>query len=253
MVSVIIAAFNEEERIRSTLERIVAFFMRRGVACEIIVVNDGSTDRTTEVIAGTTTPDSFTTISCGTNRGKGYALRTGVLASKGDLVLLTDADLSTPIEELDVLLPYLTDHAIAIGSRALALSQVVVRQPWWRQIMGKTFNFIIKALVMNDFSDTQCGFKLLNGDVARELFGEARIDRFAFDVEILYLAKRKGYNVAEVPITWVNSPNSRVRPVRDSLIMLRDVVRIRTLHRAVSGAKTDGRSVSYPRAVTEEL
>ena len=228
MISIVIAAFNEENRVGQSLQKIHQFLQGRKTDHEIIVVDDGSTDRTTPVVAELA--QSIATlriIRYEKNRGKGFALRTGVLASQGDLVLVSDADLSTPIEELDTLLPYLSEYQVAIGSRALALSNIVVKQPWWRQEMGKTFNRIVKLLVMDNFNDTQCGFKLFRGDVARELFREARIDRFAYDVEILALAIRKGYRVAEVPIQWLNDPASKVNPIRDSLKMLVDLVKIR--------------------------
>ncbi len=228
MISIVIAAFNEENRVGQSLQKIHQFLQGRKTDHEIIVVDDGSTDRTTPVVAELA--QSIATlriIRYEKNRGKGFALRTGVLASKGVLVLVSDADLSTPIEELDTLLPYLSEYQVAIGSRALALSNIVVKQPWWRQEMGKTFNRIVKLLVMDNFNDTQCGFKLFRGDVARELFREARIDRFAYDVEILALAIRKGYRVAEVPIQWLNDPASKVNPIRDSLKMLVDLVKIR--------------------------
>jgi dolichyl-phosphate beta-glucosyltransferase len=228
MISIVIGAFNEEQRIGQSLKKIHEFLRGRGTDYEIIVVDDGSTDRTSPLvdelahsIAG------LRGIRYEKNRGKGYALRTGVLVSKGDVVLLSDADLSTPIEELDSLYPYLSEYSIAIGSRACALSTIVVKQPWWRQQMGKTFNRVVRLLVMDDFSDTQCGFKLFAGDTARHLFKEAVIDRFAYDVEILALAKKKGYRIAEVPIKWLNDPASKVHPIRDSLKMLIDLLRIR--------------------------
>ncbi len=228
MISIVIGSFNEENRIGQSLHKVHQFLQSRKTDHEIIVVDDGSTDRTTPVVAELAQSiASLRIIRYEKNRGKGFALRTGVLASQGELVLVSDADLSIPIEELDTLLPYLSEYHVAIGSRALALSNIVVKQPWWRQEMGKTFNRIVKLLIMDDFNDTQCGFKLFRGDVARELFREARIDRFAYDVEILALAIRKGYRVAEVPIQWLNDPASKVNPIRDSLKMLVDLVKIR--------------------------
>jgi dolichyl-phosphate beta-glucosyltransferase len=197
---------------------------------EIIVVDDGSTDRTRKIVMNLTKDIPHLRVTgYDKNRGKGYALRQGVLASKGEIVLLTDADLSTPIEELSVLLPLVSDNKcdIAIGSRALALSEIIKKQPWWRQGMGKLFNKVVKVLIIDDFSDTQCGYKIFSGDIARGLFKEARINRFAYDVEILALAKKKGYRISEVPIRWINSTESRVNPVYDSLNMIVDLLRIR--------------------------
>ncbi len=230
MISVVIAAYNEERRLPDTLSRIAEYLNRQGVLFEIIVVDDGSTDRTSAVSehASLLIP-RISTIRYEKNRGKGYALRTGVLASRGDVVLFTDADLSTPIEELSRLLPLLEheDFDVAIGTRALELSRIVRKQPWWRQGMGRIFNRIVRLFVLDGFSDTQCGFKLFRGTVARNLFGQARVNRFAFDVEILALALKRRYRVVEVPITWANSPASTVHPLLDSLRMLRDLARIR--------------------------
>ncbi len=230
MVSVIVAAYNEEKRLPGTLCRIAEYLNQQEMPFEIIVVDDGSSDRTSSVSHELASQiENISIIRYEINKGKGYALRTGVLASRGDVVLFTDADLSTPIEELSRLLPFLEENAceVAIGTRALELSRIIRRQPWWRQCMGRIFNRIVRFFVLDGFSDTQCGFKLFAGDVARRLFGSARIDRFAFDVEILGLALNLGYRVLEVPITWVNSPASKVNPILDSLQMLRDLAKIR--------------------------
>jgi len=232
MISVVVPAYNEEKRIRGSLIEACSFLDNTPLDYEMIVVDDGSSDRTSEVVRdlSSDTPN-LKLVRYGKNRGKGYALRTGVLATKGDPVLVMDADLSTPMEELWKLMPYLTEGRahVAIGSRALALSDIIRKQPWWRQGMGKIFNYIVRVLVIGGFSDTQCGFKLFTGNVARELFRQATIDRFAYDVEILALAARKGYRIAEVPIRWINSPESKVNPVKDSLRMLADILRIRIL------------------------
>jgi len=230
MISIIIAAYNEEKRISPSLFKVKDYLIGLNMDYEIIVVDDGSTDRTGEVVKDLT-PDilNLKLIGYEINRGKGHALRKGVLASRGEAVLLTDADLSTPIEELSKLLPLIYDNKcdVAIGSRALALSEIIEKQPWWRQSMGKLFNKIVKVLIVDDFRDTQCGFKVFSGDAARNLFSQAQIDRFAYDVEILALAKKKGYRILEVPIRWINSPESKVNPLRDSLQMLCDLLRIR--------------------------
>src|SRR3972149_1008789 len=229
-ISIIIAAYNEERRIIPSLLKIKEYVTKQDLPYEIIVVDDGSTDNTHTVVRDLIKDVPYLkVISYVPNRGKGYALRQGILASKGEGVLLTDADLSTPIEELSKLFPLIYNHKydIAIGSRALALSEIIRKQPWWRQSMGKFFNRLVKTLVIEDFKDTQCGFKLFGGDMARSLFKEAQIDRFAYDVEILAIAKKKGKRIAEVPITWINSPESKVSPIRDSLQMLLDLLKIR--------------------------
>jgi dolichyl-phosphate beta-glucosyltransferase len=228
--TIVIAAYNEEKRLPESLKKIQAYLAATELKVEIIVVDDGSTDSTAAmVLALREAIPGLRLISYPQNRGKGFALRTGVLSSQGSLVLLSDADLSTPIEELETLRPLISgrSHQIAIGSRALPLSKIVQAQPRWRRGLGRLFNGVVKALVIDEFQDTQCGFKLFSGEVARLLFGAARIDRFAFDVEILALARKHGCRVAEVPVKWTNSPDSKVRPVRDSLQMLADLVRIR--------------------------
>ena len=240
MMSIVIPSYNEEKRIRGSLSETCAYMSNSGMEYEIIVVDDGSSDGTSRIVESMVTDfPKVRLVRYEKNRGKGHALRTGVLVTKGDLILVMDADLSTPIEELGKLTPYLAggEYDIAIGSRALALSDIIREQPWWRQSMGKMFNRIVKVLVIGDFSDTQCGFKLFTGDVARNLFLEAKIDRFAYDVEILARAKRKGYGIKEVPIRWINSPESRVDPLKDSLQMLVDLVRIRFAVGKVTGKK----------------
>lgn len=231
MISVVIPAYNEEKRIKGSLSETCTCLENSGMNYEIIVVDDGSSDGTSRLLESVSTDfPKMRLVRYEKNRGKGHALRTGVLVTKGERVLVMDADLSTPIEELPKLMAHLSDGGfeIAIGSRALALSDIIRKQPWWRREMGKTFNRIVKVLVIGDFRDTQCGFKLFKGKVARELFGEATIDRFAYDVEILARAKKKGYGIKEVPIRWINSPDSRVDPLKDSLRMMADLLRIRS-------------------------
>ena len=229
-ISIIIAAFNEEKRIIPSLLKIKEYINKQNIPYEIIVVDDGSTDHTHTVVRDLIKDIPYLkVIHYAPNKGKGHALRTGVLASKGEIILLSDADLSTPIEELSKLLPLIYNHKcdIAIGSRALALSEIVKKQPWWRQSMGKFFNKLVKALVIEDFKDTQCGFKVFRGDIARNLFKEAQIDRFAYDVEILAIGKKKGCKIVEAPVRWINSPESKVNPVKDSLQMFGDLLKIR--------------------------
>jgi dolichyl-phosphate beta-glucosyltransferase len=153
-----------------------------------------------------------------------------LVASSGDEVLLSDADASTPIEELEKLENRLTEASVVLGSRAVTGADIRVHQPFYRELMGKTFNRIIQLLGVRGVSDTQCGFKLLAGDVAREVGGRLTLDGFAYDVELVWLAQRLGYPIAEVGVIWVNSPDSRVDPIRSSLSMFRDVVRMRLRH-----------------------
>jgi dolichyl-phosphate beta-glucosyltransferase len=233
MISIIIPAYNEEKRITESLKRVANYMNEKGWEYEIIVVDDGSTDQTLAVVDGARPKiRHIKLISYPTNMGKGFAVRIGVLESKGDIVLISDADLSTPIEEIEKLLPFIDISkggkcAVAIGSRALPESQIIIKQPLWRQFMGKVFNKIVRILVINDFVDTQCGFKLFDGESARRIFALAKVNRFAFDVEILLIAKKLGFFIKEVPVKWLNSEQSKVSPVLDSLRMLKDLIKIR--------------------------
>lgn len=228
-LSVVIPAFNEAHRLSPTLERILPFLRAEESSFEILVVDDGSSDDTAGVARSFDAPE-VKVVRHMVNRGKGAALRTGVLASQGERVLLCDADLSVPIEELDRLSPHLAAADLVMGSRAAPGARVTRRQALYRSLMGKTFNRIIRTLGVRGFRDTQCGFKLLTGDVARELFSRLMIERFAYDVELVWLALRQGHRVVEVGVTWGHVEFSRVNPVSDSLNMLWDVIRFRFHH-----------------------
>jgi dolichyl-phosphate beta-glucosyltransferase len=228
-ISVIIPAYNEESRIQPTIERTHSYLSEKFRDFEIIVVDDGSTDKTVPVVESLGRGrGNIRLIHYPENSGKGYAVKTGVLASRGDFLLTCDADQSTAIEELEKLFPFMEKgFDVVIGSRGLGESDIVVRQPWYRERMGKTFNMLVRALVIGGFKDTQCGFKLFSGDVARRLFRKSLISGFSFDVEILFLAKKEGFRIKEVPVKWLNSPNSRVRIVRDSAKMFAELFKIR--------------------------
>jgi len=238
--SLVVPAFDERGRIERAIDGISAWLRTKpgGWEWEVIVVDDGSSDGTAEIAERAAAAANLPVrlLRHGTNRGKGAAIRTGVLASTGDPVLVSDTDLSTPLTEWVKLAERLPTRPIAIGSRALDEDLVRRRQPFYRQFMGKIFNGFVRILAVHGIHDTQCGFKLFRGDVARELFADARIDRFAYDVEILYLARQRGIEIAEVPVLWFNSPESKVSVVRDSLRMLRDLARIRWIHRRRAAA-----------------
>lgn len=233
--SLVVPAFDEAGRIERALSDIAAWRRSHpgGWDWEVIVVDDGSTDGTGDFArrAAKAADLPMTILTHEKNRGKGAAIRTGVLASAGDPVLVSDTDLSTPLGEWVKLAERLPTHPVAIGSRAVDEALVRKRQPFYRQFMGKIFNTFVRLLAVPGIRDTQCGFKLFRGDIARDLFSQAKIDRFAYDVEILYLARRLGIPIAEVPVLWFNSPESKVAVVRDSLRMMRDLVRIRWIHR----------------------
>jgi dolichyl-phosphate beta-glucosyltransferase len=233
--SLVVPAYNEAGRIEACVRSVAAWARTRpgGRDWEILLVDDGSTDDTVERARRFAGDEGIEVriVSYPENRGKGAAIRTGVLAAAGDPILVSDTDLSTPLTEWTKLAEKLPTHPVAIGSRAIEEALVRKRQPFYRQLMGRTFNRLVRLLTVQGIGDTQCGFKLFRGDVARGLFRDARIDRFAYDVEILYLAQRRGIPIAEVPVVWINSPESKVAVVRDSLRMLWDLFRIRWMHR----------------------
>jgi dolichyl-phosphate beta-glucosyltransferase len=228
-ISVIIPAYNEAQRLPVTLRRVHEYLNSSANDFEIIVVDDGSTDSTeSEVMKAASEFPGIRLIKNETNRGKGFSVRRGILASTKGLILMTDSDLSTPIEEVAKLLPFvLDDFEMAIGSRAMAESDLAVRQPWYREGMGKIFNVLVRTMVLGGIKDTQCGFKLMQGKAARKVFEKCRIDGFSFDVEALYVARTLGYRIKEIPVRWLNSPASRVRILKDSLRMFLDLLWIR--------------------------
>ncbi|MBI3079477.1 MAG: glycosyltransferase family 2 protein [Deltaproteobacteria bacterium] len=228
-LSVVIPAYNEETRLPATLTRIAAHLKTLEVEAEIVVVDDGSTDRTAAVVQGLAGAIPGLRLDRHPeNRGKGAAVRSGVLQAAGGYILISDADLSTPIEELDRFLPLLQAGAdLVIGSRAHPASRILLHQPWHREMMGKLFNLFVRVLVLRGLKDTQCGFKALRAPTVRPLFARQRITGFGFDVEILYLARKAGLAIQEVPVTWINSPSSRVHLLKHPLGMLLDLFRIR--------------------------
>ena len=231
-LAVVVPAYNEAARLGPTVTAIKAYLDGRGLDWQLIVADDGSSDGTIAVAeAAAAGSPRVRVISLGQNRGKGAAVRAGVLASRAHRVLFSDADLATPIEELAKLEAALAGGAdIAIGSRALAGSDIRVRQHPARELMGRTFNTLVRALVMNGIKDTQCGFKLFTAAAARDLFSRATIDGFAFDVELLWLARGR-YRIAEVPVVWRHVAESKVSPGIDAARMLLDIIKLRTRHR----------------------
>lgn len=230
-MSIVVPAYNEERRIAPTLERITAFMEDTGEPYEVIVVDDGSRDRTREIVTDyAANHPSTRLLAMPRNSGKGAAVRAGVLASTGREVLFSDADLSTPITELTRLRAALAAGAhLAIGSRA-APGAVERQQPWFRRVQGRAFHLIVRALgfrAVTEIADTQCGFKLFRGDVARVLFQELSLSGFAFDVELLELAYQR-FRIAEIPVAWTHADGSKVRPGIDALKMVGDLLRVRT-------------------------
>jgi dolichyl-phosphate beta-glucosyltransferase len=240
-LSVIVPAYNEAERIGASLNTLLAFLKNQSFTFELIVVDDGSRDATVRVVEATIHGnDAARLIRYTPNRGKGYAVRQGMLASQGEIALFTDADLSTPVIEIANALRYLRGGCdIVIGSRALGNSQIVVYQPLYRRIAAKIFNLLRDGIVgagISRFKDTQCGFKAFQGESARQIFSHAQVNGFMFDVEVLYLALKWNYRIEEMPVEWANVPGSKVRLIRDMVRMFKDLALIRLSHRdSVSG------------------
>ncbi len=228
-LSVVVPAFNEESRLQIALGEVESHLAAAGRRFELILSDDGSTDGSLQVMREAARVHHYIrVVSVRPNQGKGRAVARGVAHSSGELVLVSDTDFSTPISELPKLEAAIRGGGdVAIGSRGKRASQVELAQPPHRMLMGKTFNLVVQALLLPGLWDTQCGFKLFRGPVARELFGSLRTAGFAFDVEVLYRARRAGYRVEEVPVRWINSPSTRVAAVRHSSQMLRDVFRMR--------------------------
>jgi dolichyl-phosphate beta-glucosyltransferase len=231
VISVVIPAYNEALRLGNTIRKVAGHLSRARAEYEILVVDDGSVDDTAEVARALacSTP-GLRVLGYRVNRGKGFAVRTGVLEARGHLILISDADLSTPIEELDSLSRAIRDGAhVAIASRHLPSSHVAVRQPVHRRYLGRIFNGVVTLLGVRGFRDTQCGFKLFRAEQARRIFSRLKTSGFAFDVEALILARHFGCRIDEIPVRWENSCSSRVRPVRDSIRMLGELLRMRGL------------------------
>lgn len=217
-LTIVVPAFNEEKRIGKTLEAVHRYFCTKNIRREIIVVDDGSNDDTAGVVNGMQEriPD-LRLVGYHPNRGKGHAVKTGVEKSRGEYILFTDADNSTPIEEFEKFYPLLPNTEVVIGSRYAAESNVKIKQPGYRILIGRLGNLLIQIFLFDDVRDTQCGFKAFQRRAAQEIFSRMKVSRFGFDIELLSIAYLLKYSVREVPVSWYNSPESRVRPVKDAL------------------------------------
>jgi glycosyltransferase involved in cell wall biosynthesis len=227
-LSIVIPAFNEELRLPASLERIAVYLKNGNREAEVLVVDDGSRDRTAAVA------ESFRdripglrVIANGSNRGKGYSVRHGMREARMDLVLFSDADLSAPIEEADKLVAALDQYDVAIGSRALDRSLIAVHESAFREFAGIVFNWIVRFVLRLPFVDTQCGFKAFRREKCKIIFEQQRIERFGFDPELLYLARHHGLSAVEIPVRWAHSPATKVNMLRDSVQMFLDIFTIR--------------------------
>jgi dolichyl-phosphate beta-glucosyltransferase len=227
--SIVIPAYNESARIPATLEHVVACIRERGWRAEVIVVNDGSTDRTAEVVRDfiRTAPEVRLVENPG-NRGKGYSVRAGMLQALAEVVMFTDADLSSPIEEAERLFAAIAAGAdIAIGSRWLERDRQTQRQPLYRQIFGRCFNAVTRLIMGLPYADTQCGFKAFTRNAAQTVFQLQTIERWGFDPEILFIARKRGFRIVEVPVSWGHDERTRMSYIRDGAQMLQELVSVR--------------------------
>ena len=225
----VVPAYNEEARIGSTLEKLVVYLKPKFPAFEIIVVDDGSTDATPERVRQAAIGREHIVLHrLSANRGKGFAVRAGMMLANGDAVLFTDADLSTPVEEIDMALGELRRGSpVVIASRRHPQSIIARRQSWPRELIGRAFNMVIRLMLSLPFKDTQCGFKCFTGAAAKAIFTRASIDTFSFDVEVLIIAMALGYTIKEIPVRWTNAPGSKVRPLRDAATIFRELIILR--------------------------
>ncbi len=244
-LSVVIPAYNEEKRLPQTLEKISSFLMQQSYLSEIIIVDDGSQDKTSNISLPHFHPPLLEVrmLQHHHNQGKGAAVKTGILKAKGKYILFTDADNSTPISEVNKLLPYLitsseqeisqvaptnnhSHYEIAIGSRHLQPQLVQIQQPFFRRALSRFANRIIQFLLLPGIVDTQCGFKLFFAPAARRIFSQSRIKGWGFDLEILFLAQKMKYRIKEVPVIWLHSPYSRVRPLKAAIKTFAELLQI---------------------------
>jgi hypothetical protein len=226
-LSIIVPAFNEEGRLPDTLPNVVEFIQSQNYEAEVIVVDDGSSDRTAAIVQEFAQKFPFVTLLQPGHGGKGHAVKAGMLSANGEYVFFADADWAMPVTELPKFLPpQHNGFQLAIGSRE-GEGAVRYNEPSYRHLMGRVFNFLVKVMAVPEFEDTQCGFKCFHCSVVEDLFTHQTIDGFGFDVEVLYIARKRGYKIVEVPIHWYSQPESKVHPVRDTIRMFQDILTVR--------------------------
>ena len=226
-LSIIIPAYNEETRLPRTLDLVAAFIETQSYPAEVLIIDDGSLDRTADIVAQFSVQHPCVQLVRAPHGGKGHAVKTGMLQARGEYAFLCDADLAMPITELPKFLPpQQNSYQVAIGSRE-AKGAVRYNEPSYRHLMGRVFNWLVKVSAVPGYEDTQCGFKCFHRSVIADLFSRQTIDGFGFDVEVLYIAQKRGYRIIEVPIHWYYQSESKVHPVKDTLRMARDIIKVR--------------------------
>ncbi|MHB1457004.1 MAG: dolichyl-phosphate beta-glucosyltransferase [Armatimonadota bacterium] len=230
---IVIPAYNEAARILDSLTAIGLYIEKQDYTCKALVVDDGSTDSTLSKCRYFAQKHPWMQIlSYNHNKGKGHAVRTGIIHSTADYYLICDADLATPIDELDGFWHFIDEGAdIVIASRPIQGSHLMKRQPLYREMAGRALNHVIRILAVRDITDTQCGFKLFRGEAAKKIFSKCEINGWSFDIEVLYIAQKLGFNIKEAAVHWYHRPGSKIRFLRDGMRMLRDITRIRKMHR----------------------
>lgn len=228
-VGIVVPAYNEAVRLPKTLARLNEYLGAQSYDWKVVVISDGSTDDTVAIVQDFATKHpQFSVVASTPNRGKGYVIRLGMTTVDADLLLFSDADLAAPIEEIEKLLPKISEgYAVAIGSRPLKESRLEIRQPKFREYAGRAFNKAVQMLAIKGIHDTQCGFKLFTRECAQDVFKRCTLDGFSYDFEALMIARDLGYRIAEVPIRWAHQEGSKVRFLRDGTRMLLDLVRLR--------------------------
>ncbi len=225
-LSVIIPVYNESKRLNH-LPEIVKFFKNQDFTSEIVIINDGSTDDTLQDLTKLKKKYHFQILDYKINRGKGYAIKTGMLNSKGQYKLFTDIDLSTPLNELNKFLPYIKNSDVIIGTRKTDGSVMINRQPFLREFLGKGFTLLSQIILQTYVSDFTCGFKLFSDKAAKEIFGRLTIDRWGFDSEVLFIARKRGLRIKEISVIWKHDPLTKVKFPQDIIRSLYDLIRIR--------------------------
>ena len=226
-LSVVVPAFNEEKSLESSLQRIIDFLEKNLEKYEIIVIDDGSKDSTPE-IAQKFKSNNVRLIQNPQNMGKGFSVKLGMINAKYDPVLFIDADLATPIEETTKFIEAIQEgYDVVIASRNIEGAKITVEQPKYRQVLGKAFPMIVKGMILDEIKDTQCGFKMFKKDAARKIFPRQTVKRWAFDVEVLYIAKQLNFKIKELPVKWMDKGNSKLSPIKDSARMLNEVFKIK--------------------------